>query len=178
MILELFQEKYGTAKKYALNYINQFKKDFESELFPIIYAAELLNISICLNLISSEINQAKNYIANRARALGCHIPVESQLKHNDDDEILQYTDHQTENLNILDNLENRFSFYWLKKMKTEETKWIAIEILSTLCNSASVEREFSKAKNIKTMKRLRLLPALYEDLVLISCNKELATKYL
>ena len=53
---------------------------------------------------------------------------------------------------------------------------VALDVLSTLCNSASVE--FSRAKNILTMKRLRLLPLITEDLLIITTNPEISRKYL
>ena len=187
---------YETSKTNALQYLSLFKSKFSRDLFPIIYAAEFLNPELALELSSDEQTSAIQYIKERASLLGFPVPdgrkthIKDNSKENDDDSdcILHYTckadsgyilEELTSNRSLLRDSCSLLEF-WLKKLESIETKGVALvalEVLSTLCNSASVEREFSKAKRIITMQRVRLIPEISEDLLIISANKEIAEKY-
>ena len=175
-----------------LGYIAQFLQDYKEEMFPLIYIAEFCNPQICLSLNDTQIIDVKRHIAIKAAELGFPIPNPNERQRSrSDEEIISFTDCSDERVTLLDELEDpklrkmgrdeSLLSFWLSKLNNPETKGIAkvaLDTLSTLCNSASVEREFSKAKNILTMKRLRLLPVITEDLLIISANKKISEKYI
>ena len=161
------------CKKHVIEYFQQFQKDYENELFPLIYVAEFLNPQLCLQLNHDQIEQVTKYIADHAEKLGFPIPSDYQRSSQNEESIIPYTDELQENCDLLNELKNSQTrklgrdqdllSFWTSKLNNQYTKGIsmvALDVLSTLCNSASVEREFSRAKNILTMKRLRLLPLL------------------
>ena len=184
------------AKKAAKSKFVQFKKDFKADIFPLIYAAELLNPSLALKLTEEEQSKAIGYIAQRARELGHPLPNPNETSNSSNaqssGDILQYSDSSPKKGDLIDKLQiqsnrelprepEKLLKFWLDKVTDEKTEGIALvalEVLSTLCNSASVEREFSNAKHILTMNRMRLVPEIVEDLLIISANPDLAKKYL
>ena len=155
----------------------------------MIYVAEFVNPSLKLTLSPMELKQSISYIKSRARSLGYTFEDHSQNDKKDTDSVLDYTDELDANDIIRELTSSRklqrgadsLLKFWLEKLGNQSTSgvaYVALEVLSTLCHSASTEREFSKAKNILTYKRLRLLPEITEDLLIIQANPEISTKYI
>ena len=194
--IKKMSSKYNASKELALTNLHSFESKFSSDLYPIIYAAEFLNPELMLGLNSEEQTAAIKYIKNRASLLGYPVPERDKSKEmnsknsddEDDNSIIHYTTRIDSGF-LLDELSTNRAMlrescsllqFWLEKLNSVETKGIALvalEVLSTLCNSASVEREFSKAKRIITMQRVQLLPEISEDLLIIAANKEISEKY-
>ena len=190
---EISQEMHD-VKELALNKMSQFQNDFRQDLFPLILVAEFLNPSLKLQLDKNELKTVVQYIAKRAEIIGMPLPnqnaaISSSQSRNS---LIQYSDVATNPVDIIELLKSnsnrhlerdpeKLLNFWIEKLHNDATKgvaYVALEALSTLCNSASVEREFSSAKHILTMNRMRLLPEITEDLLIISTNQEIAKKYL
>ena len=190
-------EDSAIAVESTLTKLHQFQEDFKHDLYPLIYVAEFLNPSLVLKLNTKQKQKAIKYIIERAKRSGYTIPnhneiTTSHIQNDDEQSVVAFSDSQCVYTDLLEDLqkpENRrlahepeaLLRYWMTQFDKPETKgiaFVALETLSTLCNSASVEREFSKAKHILTMTRMRLLPEIAEDLLLIRANEQIAKKYL
>ena len=186
--IENLPDSVTESKQNAELKLNQFKEDYKRDLFPLIYVTEFLNPSLELCLNNEQLRSALNYIQNMAANAGYPINVLEQEEN--EQGILKYTDSLRQNLlRDLQNMNFRhlprdpdaLLNFWLEKYRNPQTKgiaYVALDSLSTLCNSASVEREFSSAGRILSMERMRLLPEITEDLVMIYTNKGLAKELL
>lgn len=70
--------------------------------------------------------------------------------------------------------------YWKRKLDSNVDTFlskVALGILNQFCTSCSCERLFSKASQVLTRERLRLMPDVAESQVIIMANRELAEKY-
>ena len=172
---------YDESKKRALDNIKVSENRFKNDIYPLIYVAEFVNPSLKLTLSPMELKQSISYIKSRARSLGYTFEDHSQNDKKDTDSVLDYTDELDANDIIRELTSSKKLQRGAEKLGNQSTcgvAYVALEVLSTLCHSASTERKFSKAKNILTYKRLRLLPEITEDLLIILANPEISTKYI
>ena len=139
---------YDESKKRALDYIKVFENRFKNDIYPLIYVAEFVNPSLKLTLSPMELKQSISYIKSRARSLGYTFEDHSQNDKKDTDSVLDYTDELDANDIIRELTSSRklqrgadsLLKFWLEKLGNQSTSgvaYVALEVLSTLCHSAS-----------------------------------------
>jgi hypothetical protein len=170
----------------------KFKEDFRVEMYPLVYAATILNPMIPLKVLApQELESGMAYIREKMIKHGWE-GISSVVETGIDDDGFETTkrDPRTskdlisslvlESNRFLPEGQNLFSF-WKLQADNESTRIagiVALEILITLCSSSSVEREFSAAGRFLTIKRMRLHPEIIDDLAVIIGNPQIAPKYI
>jgi hypothetical protein len=172
--------------------LRKFKEEFKSELYPLTYAATILNPLIPLKILAPhEIECGLAYIREKMIILGWQGILSTAEAGIDDDGFKTSKRHPGTPKDLIFSLvneencflpegQNLFT-YWKFQADNESTRIagrVALEILITLCSSSSVEREFSAAGRFLTIKRMRLHSELVDDLAVIIGNPSLAPKYI
>ena len=104
-VITSMPDKYSTSIRNALQYMHQFQRDFNDDLYPLIYVAEFCNPSLRLTLNENQKNGVINYITQRAKALGYSIPVHTTEQRRGG--IIEYTDTPGADDVFRDLLDNR-----------------------------------------------------------------------
>jgi len=189
--LSLFQhyvqslpERFNTGKVDVAAKLRKIWEKYNDLWDPLLFAATRLNpaLDVYMILESEQIARGDQYILEMMKTFDSHPKVQSPTKKNN---VLCCFGHgksdshetvfESYKANQVDDIIDLFDF-WKGKLKTKMSTLanVAIQILSILSSSASVEREFSSSRRAIGFQRLRMHPNKVEDMMIIIGNPDIA----